>query len=278
MGSEMCIRDSANMMLRLHAFMGEKFDYIDIDPFGSPISFIDSAISAVKRGGVVALTATDTAPLMGVFPEVCARRYWSKPIRSGFAKELAVRIVLATLVLRSAALDMCIKPLLAYYADHYIRVYISLERSARKASKMLEKLSYVIYNKNSGEYRISEDPCPPVSSKDFVVGGPLYSGFLVDTGLANRMLNNLKTLKLGTKNVVERLLKLLIEGGTLPPLYYNIDELCSKKKINAPPINSIIAELRNKGYNACRVFWDRKGVKTTAPYEELLRVVSRLSS
>jgi tRNA (guanine26-N2/guanine27-N2)-dimethyltransferase len=39
------------------------FDYIDIDPFGSPNPFLDSALKAIAREGIIAVTATDTAPL-----------------------------------------------------------------------------------------------------------------------------------------------------------------------------------------------------------------------
>jgi len=41
------------------------FYYIDIDPFGSPNDFLDSAMKRLARGGILAVTATDTAPLCG---------------------------------------------------------------------------------------------------------------------------------------------------------------------------------------------------------------------
>ena len=37
------------------------FDYIDIDPFGSPNPFLAAAIGRITRNGIVAVTATDTA-------------------------------------------------------------------------------------------------------------------------------------------------------------------------------------------------------------------------
>ncbi|MCU0373510.1 MAG: ATP-binding protein, partial [Ignavibacteria bacterium] len=41
------------------------FDYIDIDPFGSPCPFLDAAIKRLSRGGILAVTATDTSALAG---------------------------------------------------------------------------------------------------------------------------------------------------------------------------------------------------------------------
>ena len=51
----------------------ERFHYIDVDPFGSPVYFIDSAIRGIYNNGIIACTATDTATLCGVYPKVCLR-------------------------------------------------------------------------------------------------------------------------------------------------------------------------------------------------------------
>ena len=57
----------ANIFLR----EGDGFDYIDIDPFGSPNNFLDSAISKIKNKGLLTITATDTAALVGTYPNTC---------------------------------------------------------------------------------------------------------------------------------------------------------------------------------------------------------------
>ena len=50
-------------------------DYVDIDPFGSPIQFLDSAARAVSNKGLLGVTATDTAPLSGTYPRAALRKY-----------------------------------------------------------------------------------------------------------------------------------------------------------------------------------------------------------
>src|SRR3989338_8252883 len=55
------------------------FDYIEIDPFGSPVPFLDAACKRISGDGILAITATDTAPLCGTYPKTCKRRYWSTP-------------------------------------------------------------------------------------------------------------------------------------------------------------------------------------------------------
>ncbi|MEK6858169.1 MAG: tRNA (guanine(10)-N(2))-dimethyltransferase, partial [Nanoarchaeota archaeon] len=56
-----------------------KADYIDIDPFGSPNYFLDSACKKLADKGILAVTATDTSALSGTYPEACLRKYWAKP-------------------------------------------------------------------------------------------------------------------------------------------------------------------------------------------------------
>ncbi len=72
----------ANFLLSSYAAPRKRFDYVDIDPFGSPVPYIDSALRALRNGGLLALTATDMAPLCGVHAKACLRKYGGKPLRT----------------------------------------------------------------------------------------------------------------------------------------------------------------------------------------------------
>lgn len=58
----------ASMFLRMHR--GE-FDVIDIDPFGTPSPFLDSAGYCSHRNSLLCVTATDTSALCGTYKEPC---------------------------------------------------------------------------------------------------------------------------------------------------------------------------------------------------------------
>lgn len=47
---------------------------IDLDPYGTPVQFLDSAVQAVSEGGLLAVTATDMAVLCGNSGEVSAQK------------------------------------------------------------------------------------------------------------------------------------------------------------------------------------------------------------
>ncbi|PVX25271.1 MAG: hypothetical protein CW691_05085 [Candidatus Bathyarchaeum sp.] len=83
----------ANLFLSRHAAPRHRFDYIDVDPFGPPVPYMDSAIRSLRNGGLLALTATDMAPLCGVHPRACLRKYGGVPLRTEYCHELAVRLV-----------------------------------------------------------------------------------------------------------------------------------------------------------------------------------------
>jgi tRNA G26 N,N-dimethylase Trm1 len=44
---------------------------VDLDPYGSPSVFLDSAVQSVADGGILMCTATDMAVLCGGNGEVC---------------------------------------------------------------------------------------------------------------------------------------------------------------------------------------------------------------
>lgn len=74
------------------------FDYIDVDPFGSPAEFFDSASSSIKDNGFLGITATDTYSFFGTYPRVSIRRYGRKSINTDYNKELGLRILVSSLI------------------------------------------------------------------------------------------------------------------------------------------------------------------------------------
>jgi len=65
--------EDANLLLSQYATRRKRFDFVDVDPFGSPVPYMDSAVRALRDNGLLALTATDMAPLCGVHPKACRK-------------------------------------------------------------------------------------------------------------------------------------------------------------------------------------------------------------
>ena len=82
-----------NKDANIFMFEQKGFDYIDIDPFGSPNPFLDIACKRIARNGILAVTATDTAPLAGAYPKACKRKYNAVPLHTDIKHEIGIRIL-----------------------------------------------------------------------------------------------------------------------------------------------------------------------------------------
>ena len=53
----------ATMVMYNHRSKENRFDVVDLDPYGSPTPFLDGAVQSVEEGGLLCVTATDLAVL-----------------------------------------------------------------------------------------------------------------------------------------------------------------------------------------------------------------------
>jgi tRNA (guanine26-N2/guanine27-N2)-dimethyltransferase len=67
--------DAISLMHTMSKNKNSHFDCIDLDPYGSPSIFLDSAIKSVKSGGLLLITATDAGPLCGNGADACYTKY-----------------------------------------------------------------------------------------------------------------------------------------------------------------------------------------------------------
>jgi tRNA (guanine26-N2/guanine27-N2)-dimethyltransferase len=235
-----------------------KFHYIDIDPFGSPAYFLDSAMRSIFPNGMVACTATDTAALCGVYPQVCLRRYGSHPFHSHIMQEIGIRILLYVLCREAAKYNKGVEPLVSYFNDHYFRVYVRIRRGVNFADDALKNLSFL-------DTRHVE----VVSLDQDREIGPLWMGRLENQQLIKELRTILFEKKVPTKNKLWKLLDLLEEETDAPAFYYTTDQLASILKQHPPKMKYIFEKLRNKGYNVYRTHFETTGFKTNAPRAEV---------
>lgn len=235
----------------------KKFNYIDIDPYGSPIYFIDSAMQSISHEGIIACTATDTATLCGVYPMVCFRRYAAMPYHSKVMKELGLRILLGFICREAGKYDKGIKPLVCYSTDHYFRVYVKIINSVKKANESMNYFSFI----KPGEHIGYE------TTKKFI--GPLWTGKLQNKKIFDQLRTILFEKQLKTRNLLWKLIDLLEEEADSPMFFYTSDNISSVLKKAQPKMKTLFQELRKKGYEVTRTHFNVKGFKTNAPVTEI---------
>lgn len=90
------------------------FNFIDVDPFGTPVPFLSNALTSVANRGVVSFTATDTAPLCGVYPRPALRKYLAQPLKGELCKEAGLRILIGYAARMAAMHERGVVPLLSH--------------------------------------------------------------------------------------------------------------------------------------------------------------------
>ncbi len=249
---------------------------VDLDPYGSPAPFLRAALALTGHRGLLAMTATDVAILEVIKKEAAYRRYYVRGGPTPQSKEVAARVLAGFVARLAAEHDKSVKPLLVYYADHYIRAYFLVERGAKRADKTLQSsIGYMTYCKDLG-YAVLDSSCPEPSRYTLV--GPLWTGNLYDIGFAEKVLHYVNTLDfLSTKARGVKLLSLILEEAALgDKVHQRIDALCSSLKISMPKINSLIEALKDYGFNASRTHFTPIGVRTTATYGVISSVLAEL--
>lgn len=236
--------------------MREKFDFIDIDPFGSPITYVYQAIPRLEKDGILAVTATDTAALFGVFPWTCFRKYGSFSLKTPFSHELALRILAKAVIEIAAKQNISLKPIFAHATLHYYRIYFQASRSF--VEKVLKDIGFICYCSKCKKRFVAKfgewQKCKCGNKLSFA--GPLYLGNLWDAELVNKMNLAQEKLKWGTRYT--RFLKLLGEESKINvPFYYESFEFKKEKRIE-----EMINELKGKGFKASRTHFSGKGIRT----------------
>jgi len=237
-----------------------KFDYIDIDPFGSPVYFIDSAMRSICDDGIIACTATDTATLCGTYPKVCLRRYSAIPYHTSAMKETGLRILLGFICREAGKYDKGIKPIVSYSTDHYFRAYIQVINGTSRANDSMKNYSII---KSNNLFSLKNEN---------VDIGPLWTGKLQNKKVLAEFRTILFKKQLNTKNELWRLLDLLEEEADAPIFFYTTDKLASLLKKSPPKMVTIFKNLQEKGYNVYRTHFSSTGFKTNAPKSEIEKV------
>jgi tRNA (guanine26-N2/guanine27-N2)-dimethyltransferase len=250
--------------------MEDRFDTVDIDPFGSPAQFLPMAVRAVRRGGVLAITATDTPALCGSRPRPCLRRYGARPWRGDAMHEVALRILAGAVVREAARSDRAALPILSMAEDHFVRVFLRVDEGARRADDALASVGYA-WQTPGGD--IGRGTFPPAHGGPWT--GPLWLGPMHDVGVLGARAHD---ATLTSKARHSKLVDLWREEVDLPPLLFSADRLASRLRMSTPRLSHVLEGLRSRGHRAGRCHTNPVGIKTDAPMDVLEAVFEDLSS
>ncbi len=277
------LNEDANVVLSRR-----KYDIVDIDPFGSPAAFLDSSCRSVARRGkkgLLMITATDTAPLCGVHSSGM-RKYDAFPIRTEYHREMGVRILLGVIIRNLRRHDKVGTPLISYAKEHFVRVILEVERGAKKADRIVEKMSYFRHCFRCGFREVipvghfldcaRKERCDNCGGK-LRYGGPIFSGEIKNADFCRDVYNVIKDEEVG-RNLGRRKEAMKVVGRCMDELdicfYYELHSLCKRLHRSPIKLSSVLDALHQNGFLATRTVFSDTAFKTNAGIREIEEIFS----
>jgi tRNA (guanine26-N2/guanine27-N2)-dimethyltransferase len=275
--------EDANFLLGSYGAPRKRFDVIDIDPFGCPVHYLDSAIRALRNAGLLILTATDMAPLCGVHPKACIRKYGGKPLRTEYCHELAVRLLAGSLAMTAAKYEMGINIIFSHSTDHYVRIYATVKCGAKKGNENVINMGYILHcfkclhrEPVKGLFLIKHSgKCVECGSK-IDVAGPLWLGKLFDGQFCELLKKEIKRRAFKQGKKIRKILALIENEVEAPITYYVVDKLCDTLNLPVPPVKKVIEALKKRGFQAVLTHFNSTGIRSNASASDMKELLLRI--
>ncbi len=244
------------------------FNLVDLDPFGSPNPYIDSAIrSLITKNGILSITATDTAVLCGAYKKACIRNYNAIPLPGD--KEMALRLLIGYVIRMGAKYDIGFDVVFSHFTDHYCRAYLITKRGAKKSDESMNMLGYV-----------KKTPLEEVIIRSFLEGydrtysGPIYLGPIYNHEIIKEGIKIAKERNY-SKRSIDIMEKILNESRINQIGCYDIHNICSNIKELVPPIKDLLTMLESSGngFKVSRVHHNPNGIKTNGSVKDIIECI-----
>ena len=284
--------------------------WVDIDPYGSPIPFIDSAMQSMARSGVMEVSATDTAALTGSSGTALMRRYGARVRTDSLAHDSGMRVLLATLSRVAARHDRAIYPLLSVWDSHHLRVSFRVLKSVSTANELEDNIGWRVHSPTKEEVIASIDSglhhdssveylpmhCMlplrfPIDRRDPRVSGPLWVGPMGDRGAMSSMTEEValgscgpefaiddplgwdeRRVEAERRRVARSVRHISEEGAVISACHLVVvDDLAAWLGSGAPPSpRKMVAMLNEAGHSAGVSSYGRPSFRADAPWEEIV--------
>uniref|UniRef100_H3B3T1 tRNA (guanine(26)-N(2))-dimethyltransferase n=1 Tax=Latimeria chalumnae TaxID=7897 RepID=H3B3T1_LATCH len=278
----------ASLLMYERKRMRERFDIIDLDPYGSPSMFIDGAVQAVSEGVWIAIQESEICNmgcpgsklilfLRGVF--YC--------MSQSFQFE-ALRIILHNLEQRANCYQRYIVPLLSISADFYIRVFVRVFTGQAKVKASASKQAMVYNCVGCGAYHLqrlgkmtshgnyfkySAASGPPVGMKcehcqqRHQLGGPVWAEPIHNLDFVHKVLsaveNNPK--RFNTSSRILGMLSMVTEELDAPSLMYVSYKISVIHMHTYNPLKMRRSAILHAGYQVSLSHACKNTIKTDAP-------------
>ena len=235
---------------------GPPFDWVDLDPYGSPVPFGAALLRATRPGGLVSVAATDLRVLAGADRPACERRYGARPLSGRLGPEGGLRILIGWVAREAAKHRQGVRPIVAYVRDYHVRAYLRLTAAPAGPAEV-------------GTIDPSEFSGPGLPGPGPF--GPMWLGPLMDPDVVGRI--RVPSTAEEPSEVERFLGRLRGEAAIDAPFFFEPNELARSLRLPEPPrLEPLLDLLRGQGWGAARTHARDGAFRTTAPRDEVERL------
>ncbi len=243
----------------------EDFNFIDIDPFGSPAEFLDAASGSIRRGGFLAVSATDTSSFFGTYPRVSKRRYARKSMKTGYNKELGLRILVSAIIESLGRYKKTFYPRLCYFKEHYARIFGEVVEGAKEVKENFKNFDYISHCFSCGwreeGYHEECGLCGNETRRTKV-----YASKLNTQSFCKKIIEDCKERKFYEERRKVQDLSEDRDG----PYHYDLHYIAKKQSLPVIKTEKLMRRLNERGYKTRKSVYSPTAVKTKAPFEEVV--------
>lgn len=281
--SKICLSNmECNLFLKQLNLKDMIFDFIDIDPYGTPIPFVQNSIQLVTTKGLLAFTATDLASLVGLYPRALYAKYSISHFdtRIGNVHEIAARILIAGIQHVGLTLNQSLMPIASFYYRHFIRVFFNRFRGV---DRVIDHIGFINYcdscqTRYCSSLEKKTETCPKCNAITKSRIGPLFIGPIQNHEYLAKMLNDEHLSKLGAKRKLSKLIPIMQGELTIDvPWSFEIPNIAQKISGPVPSIDKIIAKLKEIGFDGYRTHFSGTSIKTNAQEPDIASIMNSLN-
>lgn len=253
--------------------MDKRFNFIEIDPFGSPVPHLYYVLESVSKSKETyfSVTATDVQVLCGPELKSCERIYGVKRLREECVHEWGLRTLITKVQRTFAEKNICAYPLLSLSHKHYLKVIFRTEKNAKKTNEILNTHKYLMYCtkcKNRKYIEVGESKkCSNCGEEKTLIRGLFYTGEIHSTEFVERLIKEIEGREYKNKeeelNLLNRIKEENFEG-----LCYDLHNVYKGETI--PKTESIFSNLNEEGYKYSLTQYKNNWIiRTNAPFEKI---------
>ncbi|MEM9136453.1 MAG: tRNA (guanine-N1)-methyltransferase [Cyanobacteria bacterium P01_F01_bin.42] len=256
---------SAQRLLAQVVHQGDRFDWLDLDCFGSPAASLSLAIAATTVDGCLYLTATDGKSLAGQQSSAALKHFGSYTRHHPAVHEQGVRVLIGLAAQQARHQGLDILPLFSLFCGQTYRVLLRLLPRAAAGD---HHCGFLGYCHHCGQFysvpwrKLNSIRCSlHDGERPLVLSGPMWLGPIHDSKFLDRMSRLAQEWK--WSSYVPLLQRMQTEAH-LPPYYVLLSEIGRRGKMDIPARDKLIQSLTQKGYATCRSSIVAQAIKTHA--------------